>query len=1067
MLTRLPEEIVCAIVAQLSPATLVMLSCVSKRFHAICLPLLYKRVVIDGCTIAKWRRMVNSAGLLDQALDGQDSSVLHELQSLQHLETILLYHAQNPRFNFTWRLPQFKNLQSLALHRLGERAWTDRNSDVVEVQLASPGLRHLGLSLKLDWTTASGLTNDFLCMVITEFRSRRQQLEQPALKLESLHLGIGTMPCSNPRFEPTADYLDGLTDLSHLTSLRLDNMHYFSSELEGPVVPYESIDPTLFKRAINLKRISVERFGPDILRLVQLLQDVQAPLKLDALDVLEYGNTLQPDSPPEPTGEFRTAEYVGEPIYSVPLHETGHAWRRLCYSGPLVWDDSKERLKKSRELLTHFVARCTALEELIVPIHNRDELDILKSDVLPCLPNLHTLHLSWPHLAAFLSDLETPWHEPYHLHHMSEEEKERLFQEDRELDREQEKSRISLVHELFSYHIQLREDRAEMSPLRYIAINRDVYTRYWTDAPDEGLYRLNDGSSIVRLSRDEARTVIKALYDYQPEPGNTQELAFSKGDFFHVISREDDSDWYEACNPLIPSARGLVPVSFFEVIGKNERDSGGSVDLHKKKESHDSGFSDRGPAQFPSPDHTPTQLHHPSAAPRMSTLGKPSSAMVYGIVQYDFQAERPDELDAKAGEAIIVIAQSNPEWFVAKPIGRLGGPGLIPVSFIELRDMQTGQAVTDPLEAVKRAGVPRVEEWKKMTAEYKNSSITLGKIDSAASTMQSVTSGVEKMSMGRNSAGHTGQNGNAYGYHNRNASKASLPQHLSQPPMQNHHQPLVAPVAASIPRYCFDNDKYWYIIEAKMEDGRCWELSRYYHDFYDFQIALLTQFEEEAGNRGKPRTLPFMPGPVTHVTDAISNGRRQNLDEYIKKLLSMPPHISRCQLVRQLFAPRPGDFEIDPSAFGEDARYSGGSHHSSTQEASRSASRQSSQAQMSSHSDRTSHQRSQPSVSLPADRPGPMNRQASSLTQVSTASSGGAMKVKVFFQDDLIAIRVPSDISFQQLREKLLDRLKVNEEIVVTYKDEPSGTYMDLNNDSDLDTAIQRNSKLTLYVGLA
>jgi bud emergence protein 1 len=136
--------------------------------------------------------------------------------------------------------------------------------------------------------------------------------------------------------------------------------------------------------------------------------------------------------------------------------------------------------------------------------------------------------------------------------------------------------------------------------------------------------------------------------------------------------------------------------------------------------------------------------------------------MVYGIVQYDFQAERPDELDAKAGEAIIVIAQSNPEWFVAKPIGRLGGPGLIPVSFIELRDMQTGQAVTDPLEAVKRAGVPRVEEWKKMTAEYKNSSITLGKIDSAAAAMQSVTSGVEKMSMGRNSAGHASQNGNAY-----------------------------------------------------------------------------------------------------------------------------------------------------------------------------------------------------------------------------------------------------------------------------------------------------------------
>jgi bud emergence protein 1 len=138
--------------------------------------------------------------------------------------------------------------------------------------------------------------------------------------------------------------------------------------------------------------------------------------------------------------------------------------------------------------------------------------------------------------------------------------------------------------------------------------------------------------------------------------------------------------------------------------------------------------------------------------------------MVYGIVQYDFQAERPDELDARAGEAIIVIAQSNPEWFVAKPIGRLGGPGLIPVSFIELRDMQSGQAVTDPLEAVRRAGVPKVEEWKKMTAEYKNSSITLGKLEPSGGGVFAVTSGMDKMSMGgsHQSASHMSQNGNTY-----------------------------------------------------------------------------------------------------------------------------------------------------------------------------------------------------------------------------------------------------------------------------------------------------------------
>lgn len=133
----------------------------------------------------------------------------------------------------------------------------------------------------------------------------------------------------------------------------------------------------------------------------------------------------------------------------------------------------------------------------------------------------------------------------------------------------------------------------------------------------------------------------------------------------------------------------------------------------------------------------------------MPSAGKGSGAMVYGIVQYDFSAERPDELEAKAGEAIIVIAQSNPEWFVAKPIGRLGGPGLIPVSFIEIRDMSTGQAVPDVQGAVTRAGVPKVEEWKKMAADYKNSSITLGKFETANSGLKDF----ERMSLGNESNG--------------------------------------------------------------------------------------------------------------------------------------------------------------------------------------------------------------------------------------------------------------------------------------------------------------------------
>lgn len=290
---------------------------------------------------------------------------------------------------------------------------------------------------------------------------------------------------------------------------------------------------------------------------------------------------------------------------------------------------------------------------------------------------------------------------------------------------------------------------------------------------------------------------------------------------------------------------------------------------------------------------------------------------------------------------------------------------------------------------------------------------------------------------------------------------------------QQSNIPLV-PISASVPRYCFDNDMYWYIIECQMEDGRWWELSRYYADFYDFQIALLEMFPEEAGNvKGKPRTLPFMPGPVAHVTDAISNGRRQNLDEYIKKIVEMPPHISKSMLVRNLFKPKPGqDFEIDPNALGEDYRLSGGSHHS-LQQISRTSSNQQPPGMayggMPPPGARASQQRG------PLAMPGPpfLHSQPSNLTQASNSSSmkasnaSGPMKVKVFFQDDIIALRVPQDIVFAALREKLIERLKANEEIVIQYKDEPTNSLIDLENDDNLDVALQRNPKLTLYVNYA
>ena len=338
-------------------------------------------------------------------------------------------------------------------------------------------------------------------------------------------------------------------------------------------------------------------------------------------------------------------------------------------------------------------------------------------------------------------------------------------------------------------------------------------------------------------------------------------------------------------------------------------------------------------------------------------------------------------------------------------------------------------------------------------------------------------------------------------YHQRNNSRSTQNVLNRQ---SNRSSP--APVAATIPRYCFENDKYWYIIECQLEDGRHWELSRFYQNFYDFQIALLQEFPREADSNGGARILPYMPGPVTYVTDAISNGRRESLNDYVKKLLALPPYISKCQLVRELFAPREGDFELDPRNASDEFRLSSASQQSSVPDSlSHTASRQSSQGHMNGNGyspgamlppqQRANHQRSQPSVSTANGVPpgqqnyqhqATVNRQPSTLTQTSGTSSGtpqstpansapntsttnvataSALKIKVHFEDDVIAIRVASDISFVQLKDKLKDRLKAQDDLLIQYKDEPSGSYAELLSDRDLDMALSRNPKLALYVG--
>ena len=99
-----------------------------------------------------------------------------------------------------------------------------------------------------------------------------------------------------------------------------------------------------------------------------------------------------------------------------------------------------------------------------------------------------------------------------------------------------------------------------------------------------------------------------------------------------------------------------------------------------------------------------------------------------------------------------------------------------------------------------------------------------------------------------------------------------------------------------------------------------------------------------------------------------------------------------------------------------------------------------------------------------------MNSSMSAATTATTGTSGtvgGTLKVKIYFGEDLFAIRVPRDIDFGKLYEKIRERLKIpgGEEIVMAWKDDSNGGQkMGLESDQDLDEALGVSDKLVVFV---
>ncbi|KAK9762660.1 bud emergence protein 1 [Basidiobolus ranarum] len=481
------------------------------------------------------------------------------------------------------------------------------------------------------------------------------------------------------------------------------------------------------------------------------------------------------------------------------------------------------------------------------------------------------------------------------------------------------------------------------------------------------------------------KKVIRALHNFHSE--TPYQLSFQKGDFFHVIGNEEDNHWWEATNPMT-QVRGMVPVSYFEVIDKK-----------KISGSSDSKTSPR------------------VNRPRNSSNAQPA---ILGHVLYDFESQSPEELSAEAGDHVIIVGKSNNEWLIAKHIGKLGGLGLLPSSYVEIKDARTGLPIVN------------INEF------------------------------LEGMLPGSNTNKHTPvvEQKNEVRFHEKaKVNGVSIDTSFALRPNNSQTSieglsPREQATRAGVSTYFKQDECYYFEVQITLLDGHNRVLYKLYEDFYDFHVALLKAYPKEAGSAGQYRIIPYMPGPVTLIDESITIRRCHELNIYVKQLFGLPKYIQESKVLREFFGlEEPGEDEANV------ARKRIVSNRRPSQDDAE-VPDQNKRTTSSSTSSDTSISSAVPSiesVSTPLSDIEP-------FTPVSMVESNSEMatliKVKIQYEEDLIAIRVPSCITYDALHSKIAERLEKHS-VSLRYRS-GSSDYVNLNSQRELQNAWS-NGKLFVY----
>ncbi|CAG62555.1 uncharacterized protein GVI51_M05291 [Nakaseomyces glabratus] len=502
-------------------------------------------------------------------------------------------------------------------------------------------------------------------------------------------------------------------------------------------------------------------------------------------------------------------------------------------------------------------------------------------------------------------------------------------------------------------------------------------------------------SNSSRPQMQSPEKVIKARDSYKAKRAN--ELSFNKGEFFYVTG--EDTSYYKASDPSA-GKNGVVPKSHFDVIDRTRPSSSDALGRSVSTSSRN--------------------------GEKMGTL--------YAIVLYDFKAEKSDELDTFVGENLFICAHHNYEWFIAKPIGRLGGPGLVPVGFVSIIDIGTGYATgNDVKEDIASVNLPTVQEWKSNIAKYKASNINLGAVEVPPNGEFGTRQKIQQQIMEEERL-------------RQQQIEAQMTPKVPEPPEI---------IYASVDAYGLENEKYWYTVSCILDNGRARRLKRYYQDFYDLQVQLLDAFPAESGKlrdangNWTRRIMPYIPGPVPYVTDTITKKRREDLNIYVADLIRLPKYITSSRMIQNIFRVKNNGYDTEFDK--KDASIH--TDNSSTHSKSRTSKIHDKDSTLTGEELNLYEKMSELSVSTPGSRP--HSRPPSSLPPQLKS-----IKVKFYYKDDIFALMLPQHISLDELKNKIGPRIDTEDFILnIKLKD---GLGEEIKTDDQVSYIIQSKQKIAV-----